>query len=164
MIRPRSHKRCRKLGIRQRAAWLILAGLVDTFLPCPSSASPMAASLEGRFSIGYDSNLLDASAADRAAFASGNPKDFFVVNAMEDEFIEGQARCVLRFQKLAARPSLKLGYERRQYVDNPVKSSDRYSLDAVARLGARTRATLAVDFQPTLYLRHRRDDYAQPGE
>src|SRR5262249_38228324 len=65
---------------------------------------------------------------------------------------------------LAGRPGLRLDYERRQYVENPIKSGDHYELDVQMRPLARTRVELGLEFQPQIYGRHRRNDNALPGE
>jgi len=121
--------------------------------------------LEARLSLGYDSNLLDASTGDRAAFASRDPGSLFVVSAMDDKFVEGEGRYEWRVPAAgAARPTVKLAYLRRQYLANPIKSADRYSLGVQVRLGGSNRASARVEFQPTIYERHRSNDDAQPGE
>ncbi len=133
--------------------------------PGSGAAGLLPPSLETRLSLGHDSNLLDASDAERAAFAAGDPGSFFVVSAMRDQFLEGEAQGEWRLPNLlAGRPSLGLQYQRRQYLHNPIRSTDRLALDGRLRPAARTRIDLSLEFQPQTYGRHRRDDNALPGE
>jgi hypothetical protein len=159
-----------ELSMRARriCAAVTLAFALQVMLPSPSQARASRAwpeVLEARLSAGYDSNLLDASDADRSAFALRDPESFFVVNSMRDGFLEAGVAGEWRFPRLlAGRPTLRLGYQRRQYFDNPIKSSDDYTLDGTLRLAAATRVDLGLEFQPQIYQRHRRDDNALPGE
>ena len=145
-----------------------LALAVLAVAPEPSRAGVEKAlpqEFDARLSVGHDSNLLDASDGERASFASHDPKSFFVVSSMSDQFVEGEIRGVWRLRHfLAGRPSLRLGYLHRQYLDNPIKSGDHYALEAQARPAARTRVDVGLDFQPQIYGRHRRNNNALPGE
>src|SRR5262247_2394442 len=126
--------RCRRGPL---AALLLLAAAL---VHGRSSAGPLPSALEVEATIGHDTNLLDASNAERIAFQTHDPESFFVVNAMRDQFLDGRARGEWRLPRLlAGRPSLSLEYERRQYLDNPVKSTDRVAVETRLRLASGTR-------------------------
>jgi hypothetical protein len=155
-------------GSRTPAASMVLALALLGVVPRHAEAGAAAAfvgALEGRISVGRDYNLLDASDAERASFANHDPGSFFVVNSMGDQFLEGTLGGEWRLSKsVPGRPRLRFDYLRRQYLDNPIRSSDRYAFGVKLAAGPYTRADLAVDFQPQIYRRHRQDDYALPGE
>ena len=133
--------------------------------PATGFAAPGPSLLLARLAYGYDSNLLDASDGDLAAFASQDPNSFFVVNSMHDEFIAGSLYGQWRLApKSRARPSLELRLERKQYLGNPICSEARIGLRSRARVGRRARLDFGLDFTPQSYSKHRRDYNALPGE
>jgi hypothetical protein len=151
-------------GLRRPAASIVLA-LALLGSAWGVAGAGIADGLEGRISVGRDYNLLDASDAERTSFVNHDPGAFFVVNSMRDQFLEGTLGGEWRLSKtVPGRPRLRFGYLRRQYLDNPIRSSDRYAFGMKVAAGPHTRADLGVEFQPQVYRRHRENDLALPGE
>ena len=121
--------------------------------------------LEARLWLGHDSNLLDLSDLERGAFANGGDGFYFAVDRMADQFSEGELALEWKAPKrVRDRPSLRLGWERRQYWNNPIKSEDDLALGIAVRPGERTRVEVEAHLRPQVYARHRFDRDAFPGE
>jgi hypothetical protein len=130
-----------------------------------AKASYFVPDLEARLSLGHDSNLLDISDLERAAFESGDDGAFFVVDRMSDQFCEGELGVEWKAPRLfAGRPSLRLGWERRQYMNNPIKSEDHLTLGMRVRPGERMHVEVEAGLRPQTYARHRFYRDALPGE
>ena len=125
-------------GIRDRArrpAWIACPLATLAFLlaaPPPAIAAPALESVQTRLDIGHDSNLLDASDGERAAFESHDPRSFFVVSAMHDEFLEGALAARWQLEG-RARTRLEARFERRQYLYNPIRSVEIFGLEGRVR-------------------------------
>jgi len=130
----------------------------------PALGGPTRQYVRARLDVGYDSNLLDASDAERSAFASHDPNSFFVVNSMDDMFLDGELGAQWRLSHGGARPALGLRYERKQYLRNPIRSENRFTLGSNVRPFSNTRLDLGLDYTPETYARHRADVDALPGE
>jgi hypothetical protein len=133
---------------------------------CPASAADFAPQvLEARVWLGHDSNLLDLSDLERASFAAGDDAFHFAVDRMSDQFWEGELTLEWKAaRRIRGRPSFRLGWERRQYWHNPIKSEDDLTLGFSARPGERTRVQVEARLRPQVYVRHRFDPDALPGE
>jgi hypothetical protein len=147
----------------------LAAGLAAALL-APATAPDARASwrpqgLEVRLFAGHDSNLLDASDAEREAFRLGDPDALFVVDRMADSFLEAGLEGEWRPGRLFGRqPSLLLGYQRRQFIHNPIKNEERVAAELRVRPGAGTRVDLEASLRPQVYGRHRVDEGAEAGE
>ncbi|MBM4116924.1 hypothetical protein FJ251_04150 [bacterium] len=139
-------------------ACLLLAGARSV----SAGLQPAEAALGIR--LGHDSNLLDASDAERAAFAAGAPGTLFAVDAMTDRFLDlaAQARWTLG-RPLGVKTQLAGDYERRQYIGNAIVSRERFGIELLGRLAGRTRVGLKLGYVPQVYARHRLDKDALPG-
>lgn len=116
------------------------------------------------FATGHDSNLLDASDAERQAFEQRDPATLFAVNRMQDYFLEmGLAAEWPLGRPLGWKTKLDTRYERTQFLYNPIRSQDQYRLRVQSRSPAGTRVTLEATHRPQVYTRHRVDRDALPG-
>lgn len=114
--------------------------------------------------VGYDSNLLDASDAERLAFEQEDPGTLFAVNRMQDYFLElGLEAEWPMGRPLGWKTKLDARYERAQFLHNPIKSQDELRLRLQARSRAGTRVALGATHRPQVYTRHRADRDALPG-
>ncbi|MCK4414611.1 MAG: hypothetical protein KAY32_13840 [Candidatus Eisenbacteria sp.] len=117
------------------------------------------------FAYGYDTNLLDASDAERDAFERRDSDALFVVDRIEDSFLRGEIECDLETGRLFGMKSKLRGrWERTQFLYNPIKSETAYDLGWQWKLGRGTRVTPELGFRPQVYGRHRRDKDALPGQ
>ncbi len=122
------------------------------------------ADMEGRLLYGRDSNLLDASDAEREAFATDAPGTFFVVDDMEDDFLAMAWEGTWTLGRgLGGKHELGLGYERTQFLRNPIKSAEAFAATYYLKPGGRSRVALEVAHRPQIYGRHRFDKDALPG-
>jgi hypothetical protein len=143
--------------------------VLGTALPAlsPTKAAhalPGLMRVDARLWLGHDSNLLDISDPERALFENGDEGAFFAVDRMSDQFFQGDLRVEWEVNRgIVERPSLRLGWERRQYVHDPIKSEDQLTLGVRTRPGERTRLDLQAGLRPQVYNRHRFDGDALPG-
>ncbi len=120
--------------------------------------------MEGRVLFGHDSNLLDASDAERRAFASASPEAYFVVDDMEDEFLAFAWEGTWELGRAAgAKHEIGLGYERKQFLNNSIKSEEAFAGTYQLRPSGDLRFGLEVQYSPQVYGRHRFDKDALPG-
>ena len=119
---------------------------------------------EARFTLGHDSNLLDISDFEQATFGVPGTSTFFAVDRLSDQFGEGEAEAEWRADDLGGRPRLRLSWERRQYLHNPIKSEDHLTLGLRLRPAGSSRVDLKAEYRPQVYVRHRLDSGALPGE
>lgn len=121
--------------------------------------------VEASVGIGYDTNLLNASAAERRAFEENDPQAFFSVNRMEDLFWIGMIAADWKLGRpLGLKSKLRARYERTQFLYNPIKSEDGYGLALQTKMDRRTRVAFQLGLRPQVYGRHRMDKDAQPGQ
>ena len=113
---------------------------------------------------GYDTNILDASDAEIRAFETGDPGTYFVVHRMEDAAAIWSVSGKWVLPSFRYKSDVRLRYERLQYLHEPIRAENHYSILVRTRMGSDTRADLAVAFAPDVYLRHRKDKDALPGE
>lgn len=137
---------------------LLLAGA----RPASAGLQPTEAALGLR--LGNDSNLLDASDAELAAFEDASSDALFAVDAMADRFLDlaAEARWTLG-RPLGVKTQLAADYERRQYLGNAIVSREDFSLELRGRFGQGTRVGLGLGHTPQVYARHRLDKDALPG-
>jgi predicted glycosyltransferase len=156
------------LRIRRTGPGPILSGLLvmlSLALATAAGADLTPQRLAGTLAVGYDSNLLDASDAERRAFDDEDPDAFFVVDRMEDIFLSGAIEADWKLRRLLGwRSKLRARYERIQYLYNPIKSTDHYALALQTKPGRDTRIAVRVGHRPQIYGRHRRDKDALPGD
>ena len=146
-------------------ACVLGAGLVAPFAASPAGALPRFARVEARLWLGHDTNLLDISDVERESFATGDPRTLFAVDRMSDQFVQGELGVEWEAPKsVAGRPSLGLGWERRQYLHSPIKSEDELRAELRARLAKGTRMDARARFRPQVYNRHRFHADALEGE
>ncbi len=120
--------------------------------------------LQATLQMGHDSNLLNASDAERDAFENASPEAFFVVDSMEDVFLQTALEGSWRLGRLGRmKQKLTLGYERIQFMENPIKSEESFALTYQLRVTSRSRLKMNVKHRPQVYGRHRRDKDADPG-
>lgn len=147
---------------------LFLAAGLTTVAACPARADdsawlPVRASASSGF--GYDSNLLDASDAEREAFDSQAPDAFFVVGRMEDAYWEGKLEADWKPERIAGvKTKVRGSLEHTRYFHNPIRNSTRYALQLQVRLTGAAGLELEGAYTPQIYGRHRRDKDALPGE
>jgi len=154
-----------RLGAHRMAPRAMVALLAAVATPSGAKGGIGPATAEVQLAIGHDSNLLDASDAERSAFSARDPESFFVVSSMRDQFLDGAIRGEWRLPRLSAgHPGLAFEYQRRQYLNNPIKSTERFTLESRLRPASHTRVNLATEFVPRFYSRHRLNPDAQPGE
>jgi hypothetical protein len=147
------------------ATALSLAGLVLAAAAArPVLAGPARQFVRARLALGYDSNLLDASDSERAAFDRGDPNWYFAVNSMDDMFLDGELGAQWRLSHGGWRPTLGLRAERKQYLRNPIASESRFTIASNLRPFSGTRIDLDLAYTPQTYARHRVDIHALPGE
>jgi hypothetical protein len=135
--------------------------------PASAVASPDRGrfGLEMRLSLGHDSNLLDLSDLERASFTSGGDSTFFAVDRLSDQFFQGELEVEWRSPRaIAGRPRIRLGWERRQYLHNAIKSEDHLLMGLQVQPRSGTRLDLEAGFRPQVYGQHRFDRDALPGE
>jgi hypothetical protein len=121
--------------------------------------------LETRLSLGYDSNLLDLSDVERNSFPGGGDSTFFVVDRMSDQFLQGEIEVEWKSSRaVPARPDVRVGWQRRQYLHNAIKSEDHLVLGLQLQPLPSTSVDIEAGIRPQVYGRHRFDRDALPGE
>src|SRR5262249_32932929 len=122
----RLRTRAGRASIASLATALPLWGLVLALVvPRLAVAGPARQYVRARLSLGYDPNLLDATDTERAAFDRHDPNWYFAVNSMDDMFLDGEIGAQWRLAHGGARPALGLRAERKQYLQNPIRSENR---------------------------------------
>jgi hypothetical protein len=120
--------------------------------------------VEATMSLGYDSNLLDASDAELRSFEGGDPGALFVVDRMEDAFVLGEVEGEWALGRpLGLKTKLTAGYARAQFLHNSIKSEDSYTIEIQAKPSQVRRLALGISHSPQVYGRHRFDKDAVPG-
>ena len=166
--RPRNPGRARRGRARARShrtsgAFLLTAALVLGLSGrAQADLRPRGVNVEAL--VGYDTNILDGSDAEIAAFETHDPGSFFVVDRMSDEAYVANVSGKWKLRHLGNKTDLRLGYSRLQYFHVPIRTENRYSILWGSRLGATTLASLSFEFAPNIYSRHRLDKDALPGD
>ncbi len=158
-------------GPRSRPGWrhgrtvagALLAFLIPFGIP-RADVDLVPTRVEASLRVGYDSNLLNASDAERVAFDQDAPDALFVVNRMQDTYWLAGLSGEWGLGRVAGMKSkLRVRYERIQFTYNPIKSEDSYGLGVQVRPSASTRVVLDGRYRPQVYGRHREDKDALPG-
>jgi hypothetical protein len=137
-------------------AWSSLAG---------NHANAGLNTLEAQLDFGHDGNLLNASDAERQAFAENDPDAFFVVSSMDDLFLRGRVEAEWGLGRpLGLKTKLRTEYERLQYFENDIKSENALAAKLYSRLLRSSRLGMLAYYRPQVYGRHRRDKSAEPGD
>jgi predicted glycosyltransferase len=147
--------------------WLLM-GIIGSALLAGVTPRAMAGVHVSRLAVtmlsGYDSNLLDASNAEREAFDESSPKALFVVDRMADLFLEGSAEADWELGRpLGVKSKLRIRGWRRQYAHSPIKNESNWSTGLHLKPGGGVRTVLEVEYRPQVYGRHRLDKDALPG-
>ena len=146
-------------------AFILAGGLIVPCATIAAGARSIAPNIEARLWLGYDSNLLDLSDLERRAFETRDSSKYFVVDRMFDQFVEGELGVDWEaLRQLAGRPEFQLGWERRQYFHNPIRSEDRFGARLRVRPARGTRLEFEAALRPQVYQRHRFHVDALPGE
>lgn len=144
--------------------WLWLLITPALLAPPAGALELVPGEMEGRFLFGHDSNLLDASDAERYTYDSSSPEAFFVVDGMEDQFFELVWEGTWELGRTAgAKHEFGFGYERKQFLHNPIKSEEAFAGTYYLRPGGDLRFALEAQYRPQVYGRHRFDKDALPG-
>ncbi len=125
------------------------------------------ASWGGSASYGYNTNILSSSYAERAAFDRHDPQYWFVVNRLQDWEVDAGLWARWDVPGLYARRNLRLeiDFDRRQVIHNPVLGLNTWTIALRQRFRNHQRyVDFSFQFEPQVYLRHRGDTAAAPGQ
>ncbi|MBK8229021.1 MAG: hypothetical protein IPK72_00265 [Candidatus Eisenbacteria bacterium] len=117
----------------------------------------------GRVGYGHDSNVLSSSQGERDAFDSGASGYWFQVDRLEDWRANLELWGEWKVKTFAKGMKAELGYRRSQYAHLPILRSDRFDLSLKQKLTKIDVLSLALTYEPQVYLRHRLDKDAPPG-
>ncbi|MFB3907588.1 MAG: hypothetical protein ACE15D_04205 [Candidatus Eisenbacteria bacterium] len=113
---------------------------------------------------GWDSNLLSSSTAETRAFDTGGGDSFFAVDRLEDA--RARAGFWGRWEVPSFYKSLRIegSYERFEALHESIVGSGVYAIGLRQKLPDGSRIDLSAAYCPQIYLRHRTNKEALPGE
>jgi len=131
---------------------------------CAGAASPSLRGVSARLQCGHDANILNASDAEREAFETESDDAYFVVDRMEDAFLDLELQADWHLGRLAGvKWKGKTRYRRAQYFHAPIKTENDYRLMLQVRPHPSSRVRIGLGHCPQVYGRHRVDKDAAPG-
>ncbi len=145
-----------------RATCLLLAILL---LPVPlwAGSRPLAPdSWGGKLSIGFDNRGDAGNTSGDAALGTGNPRFWFTESEDFIGFFNIWGKW--KFRPFRRPSRIALEYERQQWVEGEILSRNLFTLELRQTLSERSRLELEVEHAPQVYLTHRLDKDALPGE
>ena len=166
--RVRSRKREERASIRARApvgsGVLALALGLLLGVAGPAGAGVLPRDVNTEVMAGYDSNILDASDAEIRAFETHDPNSYFVVGRMRDAAMTAGLDGKWALPISGEKTDLRLRYERLQYLHEPIRVENHYSLLWRSQIDPGTSVAFTLALAPDVYQRHRKDKDAVPGD
>lgn len=118
----------------------------------------------GSASVGYNTNILGSSRAERLGFETEDPSYYFAINRLEDWQINFGLWSRWNVPSFYKKLRVDVDYERRQIARNPILGLDTWQVTLRQRLRNHNRwFDLALTLEPQVYMRHRGDGGAIPG-
>jgi len=151
---------------RAKAVSAVLGLLVGLLLghPATADASLKPREVNAELLGGYDTNILDASAAELRAFDTHDPSSYFVVDRMQDAAMTLSVDGKWALPLSGTKTDVRLRYQRLHYIHEPIRSENHYGLLWRSQPSPGTRGDISLEFAPKVYQRHRKDKDALPGE
>ena len=125
---------------------------------------PLPTSWGGTVAVGYDQNLLSSSRAEESAFGTESESYYFVIDRLNDW--QGAIGLWARWDvpSFYRKMRIKMRYQRTEWAHNDILARDAYRIDLRQKLPGGSRFDLSWRYQPQVYLRHRVDKDAAPGD
>ncbi len=150
-------------GLLFFACLLVASGLCGgAFAGQGPALSPK--SIGGSIEFGYDWNLLGSSTAEKKAFGTDSQDYYFVVDRFDDW--QGSIELWGRWDipSFYKRLRVKARYVRTEWAHESILARDLYRFDLRQKLPDGSRLDLSARHEPQVYLRHRVDKDAAPGD
>ena len=130
-----------------------------------ATAHPLAPILiGGGVSVGYQQNVLGASGPELDGFRTGSADYLFLIDRVDDE--RGEVSIWGRWDVPSFYKSIRLevGYGRTEFVHSKILGRGQFDFSLKQKLPDRSSLALKLRHEPQVYLRHRVDKDALPGE
>jgi hypothetical protein len=116
----------------------------------------------GKLAVGYENRAESNSEPGDPATGTGNPRFWYT----EPEDILGIANLWAKWKLRPFRQAsrIKLEYERQEWMEGEILGRNLLTLELRQGLSKRSRLELEVEYAPQVYVRHRSDKDAEPGE
>ena len=142
----------------------IAAALAALLVPCPSRSDDRPWSLGGSIAIGWDQNILGSASAEQDAFGTDDPDYWFEVDRLDDSRGDISFWAETEVSSFYKELRLRGEYRRYQHLHNAILGRNEYEFFLRQKLPDRQRIDLTIVYSPQVYLRHRADKDALPGD
>lgn len=144
--------------------WNVPGAAAVTLLLLASRTQAADSAWGGTFSVGWDRNLLQSSRAEERAFRTADPDQWFEIESLDDWRAEFGLRTRWEVPSLYKKLRVEVEARRSEVAGNPILRSDAYAVSLRQKLPRSARIDLEVAYAPQIYMRHRRDKDALPGQ